>query len=96
MTVPYSYGYYQGTSSIWVVALVYNVMGAKWTDNSEQQTRYSIQVTVYSKDDNASVVEEVKQRMIQAGCTRISETDSFDDISNFLQTTLIFQYERNV
>jgi hypothetical protein len=96
MSVPYSYGFYQGTSNIWVVAIVYNVVGAKWTDNTERETRYSIQVTIYSKEDNSTVVEEVKDKMLQAGCSRISESDSFDPISNFLQTTLIFQYERNV
>ena len=96
LSVPYSYGYYQGSSDTWVVALCYNVMGAKWTDNNEQQTRYSIQVTVYSQEDNSLIVEEVKSKMVQAGASRISESDSFDPVSNFLQTTLIFYYERNV
>ena len=96
LSIPYSYGFFQGSSNAWVVAIVYNVMGAKWTDNYEDKTRYSIQVTVYSKDDNALIVEEVKTKMLQAGCTRISEDDSFDPISNYLQTTLIFQLERNV
>ena len=96
LSVPYSYGYVQNSSTAWVVALCYNIVGSAWTDNKEDQTRYSIQVTVYSQDDNSSIVEEVKSKMIQAGASRISESDSFDPISNFLQTTIIFYYERNV
>ena len=96
LSVPYSYAYYQGNSDTWIVALVYNVMGVKWTDNDEKKTRYSIQVTIYSENDNALIVEEVRQKMLSVGCSRIAEDDSFDPTSNLLQTTLIFQYERNV
>lgn len=91
---PYAYGFYKGTSTTWVVALVYNVQGTAWEDDVETATRYSVVVNVFSKSDNASVVEEVKTRMLANGCTRVSENDFFDTATGYIQTTINFQFER--
>lgn len=93
LSVPYSYGFYHGTSDTWVVALMYNEMGSNWTENKEVSTRYSFQINVYSNKDNSTVVDEVQRKMIEAGCIRVTADDSFTQ-DNFIQTTIYFQYER--
>jgi hypothetical protein len=94
-SVPYSYGLYNGTSENYIVGIVSSNRGSQFTDDIETVTRYSIQLDIYTKVDNTSLVDDIRNRMLSAGCTRLYETESFIDIG-LLSTNLFFNYERSI
>ncbi|ODG93735.1 hypothetical protein BED47_00770 [Gottfriedia luciferensis] len=93
-SVPYSYGLYNGQNNNYIVGIVYNNRGSQYIDDQESVTRYSIQLDIYTKVDNTSLVEDITNRMLNAGCTRLYNTESvFDD--GTLISNLFFNYERS-
>lgn len=94
-SIPYSYGLYNGQNNNYIVGIVYNNKGSQFTEDKEIITRYSIQLDIYTKVDNTSLVDDITNRMLAAGCTRLYNTESvFDD--GTLTTNLFFNYERSI
>lgn len=76
--VPVSFQTYTGTAITYITFFEYNQQGALFADDTEQETRYSIQVDVWSKGNYKNVVEQVRTLMTSAGFTRNGEGELYE------------------
>ncbi len=72
----------------------YNQNGNSYADNKEIQTRHSIQVDVWSNTYYDDIVKQVKEKLNNAGFTRISEADLYEsDTERFHKAIRFFYFE---
>jgi len=90
--VPVAFQKYSGTLTTYISFFEYNQQGALFGDDTEQRTRQSIQVDVWSKGDYVALVEQVRTLMINAGFTRNSETEMYESENSVFHKVFRFYY----
>lgn len=90
--VPVAFQTYSGTATTYITFFEYSQQSALNADDEEQKTVHRIQVDVWSKGDYTSIVDEVKQRMKEAGFRRTTETDLYEPDTKIYHKVLRFSY----
>lgn len=87
---------YTGTATTYITYFEYNQRGSLYLEDDEETTTHSIQVDIWSKGNYLTLVEQVKNLMKQAGFTRNSEAEFFEEDTKFFHKVLRFYYEENL
>lgn len=58
---------------------VFNALGAEYAENKEMATEYLIQVDIFATGNYSKIEDAVYTAMLEAGFTRYSEADLFED-----------------
>jgi hypothetical protein len=90
--VPVAFQTYSGTATTYITFFEYNQFSALNADDEEQQTAHFIQVDVWSKGDYTSIVQQVKDRLKEAGFRRTTETDLYEPETKIYHKVLRFSY----
>lgn len=88
--VPVSFQKYKGTESTYITFFSYDGRSALLADDQEKQTRYYYQVDIWSKGDYTTLVNSVRQALINVGFLRLSEFDLFEDDTETFHKVLRF------
>ena len=86
---------YTGSATTYITFFEYNQRGSLFLEDEETNTTHSIQVDVWSKGNYLTLVEQVKNLMKQAGFTRNSEAEFFEEDTKIFHKVLRFYYEEN-
>lgn len=73
--VPVDFLTYGGANTTYITFFEYNQQGVLFGDDEELNTRHSIQVDIWSKDNYISLVKQVKTLLKGIGFTRNFETE---------------------
>lgn len=76
--VPVSFLVYEGTATTYITFMQYNEFGVLFGEDEELKTQHSIHISIYSKGDYTSVVEQVEERMKAAGFRRNNNYDLYE------------------
>jgi hypothetical protein len=90
--VPVAFQTYSGTATTYITFFEYNQFSALNADDEERQTAHFIQVDIWSKGDYTSIVDQVKQRMKEAGFIRTTETELYEPETKIYHKVLRFSY----
>lgn len=77
-SVPVAFQKYSGIDTTYITFFAYNEQGVLFGDDMELNTRYSVQVDIWSKGDYTDLVNQTKELLIAAGFTRNSGTEFFE------------------
>ncbi|KAA0944154.1 hypothetical protein FQ087_18695 [Sporosarcina sp. ANT_H38] len=91
--VPAVFQVYTGTQTTYITFFEYNEMGTSFAEDAEQTERRSIQVDIWSKGNYADLVKQVRKLMTDAGFTRNSGTESYEDDTKVFHKVFRFYYE---
>lgn len=94
--IPSSLLTYTGTATTYITFFEYNQRGSLYLEDDEATTTHSIQVDVWSKGNYLTLVDQVKSLMKQAGFTRNSEAEFFEEDTKIFHKVLRFYYEENL
>lgn len=94
--VPTSLLTYTGTSTTYITYFEYNQHGSLHLEDNEATTTHSIQVDIWSKGNYLTLVNQVKNLMKQAGFTRNSEAEFFEEDTKIFHKVIRFYYEENL
>lgn len=92
--VPVSFQFYGGDESTYITFFEYNQMGVVFAEDSEERTRRSIQVDVWSKGNYKALVAQVKELLSAKGFVRNSENEFYERETRTFHKALRFYYER--
>lgn len=90
--VPVAFQKYTGTLTTYVSFFEYNQQGALFADDVEKRTRHAIQVDVWSKGNYGTLVEQVRSLMTDAGFTRNSEGEFYENDTSMYHKYMRFYY----
>lgn len=90
--VPVRFQVYNGEKDTYITFFEYNQMGALYTEDVEDKTRHSIQVDVWSKGNYSLLVAQVRELMLNAGFTRNSENEFYEDDLQVFHKVFRFYY----
>lgn len=90
--VPVAFLKYSGTLTTYISFFAYNEQGVLFGDDMELNTRYSVQVDIWSKGDFTNLVKQTKDLLIAAGFTRNSGTEFFEDDTKTYHKVYRFYY----
>ena len=76
--VPVRWLNYSGALTTYITFFEYNQQGDLFGDDTELNTRKSIQVDVWDKGDYTELVNQVRTLLINSGFTRNSETEFYE------------------
>ena len=91
--VPVVFQNYAGKETTYITFFTYLEQGEEFADDEEIVTGHYIQVDVWSKGNYLEVVNEVKERMKQAGFRRRSEYELYEKDTKIFHKVLRFVYE---
>ena len=91
--VPVTFQNYAGKETTYITFFTYLEQGEEFADDEEIVTGHYIQVDVWSKGNYMEVVNEVKERMKQAGFRRRSEYELYEKDTKIFHKVLRFVYE---
>ena len=91
--VPVTFQNYVGKETTYITFFTYLEQGEEFADDEEIVTGHYIQVDVWSKGNYLEVVNEVKERMKQAGFRRRSEYELYEKDTKIFHKVLRFVYE---
>lgn len=92
--MPVAFLIYSGTVRPYLVFNVIDERSHFLADNVEKATEYTVQVDVYHTGNYTSQVDAVKQAMIAAGFSRLSEYDLYEpDTAIYHKAIRFFYYE---
>ena len=92
--VPVDFQTYTGTATTYITFFEYNQQGALYADDTELNTRYSVQIDVWSKGNYKNVVEQARTLMTNAGFTRNSENDIYERETQIFHKVMRFYYSK--
>lgn len=92
--VPVHFQKYTGKATTYITFFEYNQQGILFADDSEQRTRHSMQVDVWSTGDYDSLVEQVKELLRNEGFTRNSETEFYENDTQTYHKVLRFYFAK--
>lgn len=92
--VPVALQTYTGKETTYITFFTYLAQGEQFADDEEIVTGHYIQVDVWSKGNYVDVVDEVKNRMKQAGFRRRLEHDLYENDTKIYHKVLRFVYEQ--
>ncbi|MGF9978676.1 hypothetical protein [Viridibacillus arvi] len=84
---------YSGVATTYITFFEYNEMGVVFAEDSEQETRHSIQIDVWSKGNYVDVVKQVKKLLKEVGFSRITENEFFEEDTKIFHRALRFYYD---
>ena len=90
--VPVVFQKYTGALSTHITFFEYNQQGALFADDAEKRTRHSVQVDVWSTGNYGNLVEQVRTLLTNAGFTRNSETEFYEDDLKTFHKVIRFYY----
>lgn len=90
--IPVTFQSYTGNATTYITFFEYNQQGALFADDTEQRTRYSVQVDVWSKGNYAELVEQVRTLMLDAGFFRNSEGELYENDTRTYHKYFRFYY----
>lgn len=90
--VPVSFQKYSGSSTTYITFFEYNQQGALFADDLERETRHSIQVDIWSKGNYGALVEQVRILLTDAGFTRNSENEFYEDDTQTFHKVMRFYF----
>lgn len=90
--VKVSFQTYTGSDTTYITFFEYNQQGALFADDVEQNTRYSVQVDVWSKGNYKNIVEQVRELMTNVGFIRNSEAELYEDDTKIFHKVFRFYY----
>lgn len=90
--VPVSFQVYTGKESTYITFFEYNQMGALFAEDVEDKTRHSIQVDVWSQGNYSALVDQVRKLMTDAGFSRISEAEFYEQETRTFHKSFRFYY----
>lgn len=90
--VPVTFQTYTGAATTYITFFEYNQQGALFADDTEQETRYSVQIDVWSKGNYKSLVGQVRVLMINSGFIRNSEAELYEDDTKVFHKVFRFYY----
>lgn len=87
---------YNGKEEPYIVFSKYNERGALMADDKEQNTRHSIQVSVFGKGDIESYIEQVKIKLQTVGFVRNSYFEDYEKDTKLHHKAYRFYYDEEV
>lgn len=84
---------YTGTATTYITFFQYNEMGVVFAEDSEQETRHSIQIDVWSKGNYVDVVKQVKKLLKEIGFLRVNVHEFYEDDTKIFHKVLQFYYD---
>ena len=92
--LPVIFQTYTGNATTYITFFEYNQQGTFFADDAEQNTRYSVQVDVWSKDNYKNIVEQVRTLMTKSGFTRNSENEFYERETQIFHKVMRFYYSK--
>lgn len=89
---PTSFQTYSGTATTYITFFLYDENAALIADDVEVNTRYYVQIDVWSKGDYTNLVEQVKNKLIELGFNRRSAIDLYEDDTKIYHKAMRFSY----
>lgn len=90
--VPVSFMVYTGTEPIYINFMQYNEQGVLFADDTELKARHSVQISIYSKGNASSVIDEVQERMTAAGFRRNNVYDIYESDTKTFHKVIRYFY----
>jgi len=90
--VPVAFLKYSGTLTTYISFFAYNEQGVFFGDDMELNTRYSVQVDVWSKDDYTNLVKQTKELLIAEGFVRNSANEFYEEDTKIYHKVYRFYY----
>lgn len=90
--VPLSFMVYEGTASTYIVYMQYNENGVLFADDEELKARHSVQISIYSKANADSVIDQVETRMKAAGFRRNNKYDLYEEDTKTFHKVIRYFY----
>lgn len=88
--VPVEFQTYSGSETTYITFFCYNEQGEEWAEDEEYATGYYIQVDIWSSGDYTTLEGQVKDAMIDAGFSRTSAQDFYEDESRIFHKAMRF------
>ena len=92
--VPVMYQVYTGTETTYITFFRYNERGALQADDTEQMTRYSVQVDIWGKGDIEALTEGVKDQLQAIGFVRNSFFEDYEKDTKIYHKAYRFYYDK--
>jgi hypothetical protein len=92
LNVPVAFLFYNGTATTYITFSVYDESGRLFADNDEQATYYDIKVNIWSKTDFKVLADSIKVAMKNAGFSRMSGIDGYNQNATIFQKQFRFFY----
>ncbi|KMJ54993.1 hypothetical protein AB685_29580 [Bacillus sp. LL01] len=90
--VPVSFLNYTGSDQTYITFFEYDQGALLEADDEEVSTVYYIQVDVYSPGNYLNLVNQVKQKMKQAGFKKNAETEMYENDTKLFHKVLRFYF----
>lgn len=94
--VPVAFANYNQTADTYIVFIEYNQAPKLNADDKEIITKHFFQVDVFSKENYLQLVEELKERMKQAGFSRMFESEIYEEEMKMFRKILRFNYDTKI
>lgn len=94
--VPVSFARYNNVSDTYIVFLEYNQAPEINANDVEIVTKYFFQVDIFSSGNYLQLVNDVRQRMKNAGFGRMFESETYDDDMKKFRKIMRFNYETKI
>lgn len=92
LKIPVSFQKHNGKAQTYITFHEYLESGEEYEDDEEILTSHYIQVDVWSKEDYADLIEQVKRYLINAGFKRLNEIDLYEEDTKIYHKGLKFYY----
>lgn len=90
--VPFARLKYSGFEKTFVEYHEYLIQGETFDDNEESGTTYYLTFNVSSENDYTTLVDQIRNKMIEKNFYRISEFDSYDNDRELFVRTIRFAF----
>lgn len=94
--VPVSFARYNNVGDTYIVFLEYNQASEMNADDEELITKHFFQVDIFSSGNYLQLVNDVRQRMKEAGFGRMFESETYDDDMKKFRKIMRFNYETKI
>lgn len=94
--VPVAFANYNQTADTYIVFIEYNQAPRLNADDQEVITKHFFQVDIFSKGNYLQLVEDVKERMKQAGFSRMFESETYEEEMKMFRKILRFNYDTKI
>ena len=92
LLVPIEFQRCTSKADTYITFFTYSKSGELYTDDAEDVTAVYIQVDLWSKKDYTALSEKLLKRMLDAGFTRTSEAEFYEDDTQIYHKAFRFKY----
>lgn len=93
--IPVDFQTTRSNNTTYITFFFYNEKGALYLDDDEKETRYSLQVDIWSKEDYISTVDQVKKLLKSVGFVRTFATDFYEKDTQIYHKVLRFSFTQD-